>query len=483
MASQTGGIFILRIEDTDQARLVPGAVEDIINSLTWLDTRPDEGPGIGGNYGPYVQSERLDLYQGAAQWLVEQGHAYHCFCSVERLDEVRQQQTARGEKPMYDGHCGALDPQEVKARLAAGEKNVIRMRIPRGRELPFHDVVRGTITFDSNEIDESVIIKSDGFPTYHLAAVVDDHFMRITTIVRGEEWITSTPKHVLLYNYFNWNLPRFLHTPLLRDAEKRKLSKRSGDTSVAFFASQGILPGGFRNFLTRIIWPHPEGKDIYDFAEFVRMFKPDQLPKTGPVVDYVLLTFINSHYLWQLSPEQLYDAIIALLDEHIAAGEGFRDLLHDEADGGFVPAEQLVVLRDALQADREKSLVILKLGAERFKRVTDIIRQVQFYFAGLFTPASGQTIAAAAGSPAAAQQFIPAYRQQFRSFTSKETWEHFVRDEAKKMGLKPGKLFMLLRIAITGSDKTPPLHDILDILGNDEVDRRLILAGDAVAQL
>jgi len=146
MASQTGGIFILRIEDTDQARLVPGAVQDIINTLTWLETRPDEGPGIGGQYGPYVQSERLDLYQAAAQWLVEHDHAYHCFCTVERLDEVRQQQTARGEKPMYDGHCGALDPQEVKTRLAAGEKNVIRMRIPRGRQIPFEDVVRGTIT-------------------------------------------------------------------------------------------------------------------------------------------------------------------------------------------------------------------------------------------------------------------------------------------------------------------------------------------------
>jgi len=199
IASQNGGVFILRIEDTDQSRLVPGAVEEIINALDWLGTRPDEGPGFGGKHGPYTQSERLDLYRTAAEWLVEHGHAFHCFCSVERLDQVRQQQTASGEKPMYDGYCEALSKEEVSSRLASGEKAVIRMRIPRGVEIPFSDVVRGTITFDSKEIDKSVLLKSDGFPTYHLAVVVDDHFMRVTTIVRGEEWISSTPKHVLLY--------------------------------------------------------------------------------------------------------------------------------------------------------------------------------------------------------------------------------------------------------------------------------------------
>jgi len=480
MASQAGGVFILRVEDTDQTRLVPGAVQDIISSLEWLETRPDEGPGIGGLYGPYIQSERLDLYRTAAEWLVEHGHAYHCFCSPGRLDQVRQLQSARGEKTMYDGHCGALSHEEVANRMAAGETSVIRMRVPRGREISFTDVVRGEITFDLNEIDESVLLKSDGFPTYHLAAMVDDHFMRITTIVRGEEWITSTPKHVLLFNYFNWTAPRFLHTPLLRDAEKRKLSKRSGDTSVAFFASQGILPAGFRNFLTRIVWPHPEGKDIYDFDEFIRMFKPNELPKTGPVVDYALLTFINSHYLWQLSSEALYSAVMTLLDELIAAGEGFQDLI--DAEGDFVPHEHLLTLRHSFQADREKALVILKLGGERFKRVTDVILQVRFYHAELFSTPPGAKIVGAAGDPNLAQQFIAAYLQHFRTFSnSKDSWEHFIRDEAKRLGVKAGKLFMLLRIAITGADKTPPLHEILEILGDDEVERRLLLASDAIS--
>src|SRR5690348_5892776 len=225
MASQNGGVFILRVEDTDQARLVPGAMDEIVSALEWLGTRPDEGPGMGGSYGPYMQSQRLDLYRAAAESLVQNGHAYHCFCSVERLEEVRQQQIARGEKPMYDGQCAGLSAEEVNERLSRGEVSVIRMRVPRDREISFSDVVRGIISFDLNEIDESVLLKSDGFPTYHLASVVDDHFMRITTVVRGEEWISSTPKHVLLFKYFGWPLLRFIHTPLLRDSEKRKLSK------------------------------------------------------------------------------------------------------------------------------------------------------------------------------------------------------------------------------------------------------------------
>ena len=480
MANQNRGVFILRVEDTDQTRLVPGAVEEIVNALDWLGTRPDEGPGFGGQYGPYTQSERLSLYRTAAGWLVQHGHAFHCFCSVERMEQVRELQIARGEKTMYDGHCARLSEQEVTSRLASGETAVIRMRVPRGEELAFSDVVRGRISFDSNEIDESVLLKTDGFPTYHLAAVVDDHFMRITTIVRGEEWISSTPKHVLLFDYFGWPLPRFLHTPLLRDSDKRKLSKRSGDTSVAFFASQGILPGGFRNFLTRIIWPHPDGKDIYDFDEFVAKFKPGELPKTGPVVDYALLTFINGHYVWQLDRQELYRAVVSLLDNLIAAGEGFTDLLVDEGDGEIVSHEQLMLFRSSFQADPDKALRILTVGAERFRRLTDVILQARFYYAGFFCPPTAERLVEVAGNPVLAAQFISAYRDNFR--TSPDfNWDQFVRGEAKRLGVKAGKLFMLLRIAVSGSDKTPPLHDILGILGDEEVERRLELAGDLIS--
>jgi glutamyl-tRNA synthetase len=482
MASQHGGVFILRIEDTDQTRLVPGAVEEIKNALDWLETKPDEGPGIGGEYGPYTQSERLNLYRTAAEWLVEQGHAFYCFCSMERLEKVREEQTARGEKPMYDGHCEGLGKEEITGRLARGESAVIRMKIPRGREIAFTDVVRGQISFDANEIDESVLLKSDGFPTYHLAAVVDDHFMRITTTVRGEEWISSTPKHVLLYDYFGWKAPRFLHTPLLRDSDKRKLSKRSGDTSVAFFAAQGILPGGFRNFLTRIIWPHPEGKDIYDFEEFVSKFNSAQLPKTGPVVDYALLQFVNGHYVWQLDRQRLYEDVVALLDRLIAAGEGFKDQLTDEEEGDVVSHEQLVLFRNSFAADQEKAVRILTVGGERFRRLTDVFVQSRFYYAALFTEPQAEKLVEVAGNAAAAADFLTGYCNSFRS-SADFNWDQFVRAEAKRLGLKAGKLFMLLRVAVSGSDKTPPLHDILGILGDEEVERRLVLAGNAIARL
>ena len=478
-ASQHGGVFILRIEDTDQARLVPGAVQEIINALDWLGTRPDEGPGVGGEYGPYTQSERLPLYRAAADWLVEHGDAYPCFCSPERLEKVREQQIARGEKPMYDRHCAQLGKEEVAARLERGETAVIRMRIPLDREIEFTDAVRGAISFNSNEIDESVLLKSDGFPTYHLAVVVDDHFMRVTTIVRGEEWISSTPKHVLLYEYFGWQQPRFLHTPLLRDAERRKLSKRSGDTSVAFFASQGILAAGFRNFLTRIIWPHPEGKDIYDFSEFVQRFKPDELPKTGPTVDYALLTFINGHYIWQLDRKVLYQDVVSLLDQTIAAGEGFKDLLLEE-DDEVISNEHLILFRNDFQSDPEKALRILQTGGERFRRVTDVIVQSRFYYADLFVAPAGPKLVEVAGNADVARQFLAGYRSNLSS--PDFNWDQFTRVEAKRVGLKAGKFFMLLRIAVSGSDKTPPLHDIMAILGDAEVARRLALAEDALAK-
>jgi glutamyl-tRNA synthetase len=478
MATQHGGVFILRIEDTDQSRLVPGAIEEIISALDWLGTRPDEGPGFGGAYGPYIQSERLELYRTAADWLVEHNHAYHCFCSPERLEEVRNLQIARGEKPMYDRHCAQLTRDDVGSRLSHGETSVIRMRVPRAEQIAFADVVRGSISFDSEEIDESVLLKTDGFPTYHLAVVVDDHFMRITTTVRGEEWISSTPKHVLLHRYFGWQSPRFVHTPLLRDSDKRKLSKRSGDTSVAFFASQGILPAGFRNFLTRIIWPHPDGKDVYDFDEFIRKFQPSELPKTGPVVDYALLTFINGQYVWQLDRKELYVAVVALLDALIATSEGFRDQLQDDVDADVVSHDQLVLFRNSFQADPDKSVRMLSVGGERFRRLTDVIVQCMFYYPDLFMPPTAERLIEVTKDPELAAKFFSAYLTSFR--TSPEfNWDHFVRDEAKRLGVKAGKLFMLLRIAVSGSDKTPPLHDILSILGDEEVARRLTVAKDA----
>src|SRR5579862_8882427 len=244
IADANNGIFILRIEDTDQQRVVPGAIEEIIGALQWLGVNPDEGPNIGGKYGPYLQSERLPIYQIAAKWLVAKGNAYHCFCTAERLQELRKQQELQGQMPMYDRHCRNLSPTEVELRMSHGEKSVIRLAMPLGAEIRIADSLRGDIVFAGDTIDDAVLLKSDGYPTYHLAVVVDDHFMRVTTAVRGEEWISSTPKHLILFRAFGWSMPRYIHTPLLRDAERKKLSKRRGDTSIDWFQSQGYLPQG-----------------------------------------------------------------------------------------------------------------------------------------------------------------------------------------------------------------------------------------------
>src|SRR5947209_1278606 len=280
LASKTEGVFILRIEDTDQTRLVPGAVEEIIDALDWLGVPADEGPGAGGDYGPYVESRRLPDYRIVADWLVEHDHAYLCFCTPERLARVREAQAAAKQPPRYDRHCRNLTIEERRQRLEAGETPVVRLAMPLEGTIVYHDPVRGDIEFDAAEQDDQVLLKSDGFPTYHLAAMVDDHLMRVTTVVRGEEWISSTPKHLTLFRAMGWEPPVIVHTPLLRDAQGRKLSKRSGDTSVSWYRAQGYLPEGFRNFLTRLVWVHPDDQDVYPYEDFIEGMQVHDLPKT-----------------------------------------------------------------------------------------------------------------------------------------------------------------------------------------------------------
>ncbi len=257
-ARQHQGQFIIRLEDTDQSRLVPEAEEAIYQALSWVGLTPDEGPIYGGEFGPYRQSERLDVYRTYAEKLIDQGQAYYCFCSPERLATVRQEQQKKGLPPMYDRHCRDLDPEIAKKR-ALSETYVIRLKVPPHETISFIDLARGEISFDSNTVDDQVLLKSDGFPTYHLAVVVDDHLMGITQIVRGEEWISSTPKHVLLYRYFNWEMPAIIHTPLLRNPDHSKLSKRHSHTAVTWYREQGYLPEAVVNFLSSRVWNHPDG--------------------------------------------------------------------------------------------------------------------------------------------------------------------------------------------------------------------------------
>jgi glutamyl-tRNA synthetase len=482
IASQSSGVFLLRIEDTDRKRLVPGAVDEIIAALRWLGIAPDEGPELGGAYGPYVQSERLPLYQSAAGWLLAHGHAYRCFCTSARLDEVRRTQQAAGLPPRYDRHCRLIAPDDVERQLAAGKPFVVRLAVPDDRQIRFHDEQRGDIIIDSNLVDDQVLLKSDGFPTYHLAVVVDDHFMHVTTAVRGEEWISSTPKHILLYDAFGWQMPRIIHTPLLRDADRRKLSKSTGDTSIGWFRMQGYLPDGLRNFLTRLIWTHPDEKDIYPWLEFVERFSLSALRATAPVADTDLLDFINGQYIRMLAPEALYQATCEWLQHvHAEAYQSQAQAVTFELSGKgefsvSASVEDLQLFAAAFTRDPAYTQRVLTLEPERYKKLCDMLVQTRLFFPDLFTAARRDQLVKPLGDPAQARAVLAAYGDGAEAGESHEQWERRVRTLAEQVGAKVGKLFMTLRIALTSSEQTPPLYDIIGVIGEDEARRRIELA-------
>lgn len=473
IADRSKGVFILRIEDTDQARTIPGAVEAVIDGLKWLHTTPDEGEGFGGAYGPYTQTKRLPLYRLAADFLVEKGHAYHCFCTEERLDLVRKTQTAQHMSPRYDGHCRDLPKDETAARIAKGEKHVIRMKIPANETIVFHDEVRGDISFESAVLDDSVILKSDGVPTYHLAAIVDDHFMRVTLVVRGEEWISSAPKHLLLYRYLGWTPPRFLHTVLLRDKEKRKLSKRSGDTSLAWFRKQGIMPEAFCNFLYRIMWAHPEGKDIYPMAEFAERLTFSALPSTGPVADFDLLTFINGKYMLALDAPARKKTFMDYLDWMIEHKATATSTMHTDEDGIETTLDETVKLRDALRADPAYADKVLAVAVQRATRWAELIFGCRFYFDYGYAQAPEEKLAKEVPDRALRVKILSRVLELFTKDADAPQLEAFMKQTAKELGLKDRPVFMTVRLAMTGEEKTPPHSEVAGILGLARVKARV----------
>ncbi len=303
-AKRNNGKFILRIEDTDRTRLVEGAEETIKNSLLWFNIAYDEGPDVPGPHQPYRQSERLEIYKKYAEELVEKGLAYYCFCDSERLSSMRSVQEASGLPTLYDGLCKKFNISESKEKIK-NEPYVIRMNTPKDGKTEFEDLVRGKIEFENKLIDDQILLKSDGFPTYHLAVVVDDHLMEISHVIRAEEWISSTPKHILLYKFFGWNLPVFAHVPILRNPDKSKLSKRKNPVWVSWYKSEGFLPEAVLNFLALMGWSHPDQKDKFDLDEFISLFDPRDLKPVGPVFDITKLEWLNGLYIREMNPEEL----------------------------------------------------------------------------------------------------------------------------------------------------------------------------------
>jgi len=396
-AKKHGGKFIIRIEDTDRTRLVEGSEERILASLAWLGITYDEGP--------FRQSERLDIYKKYAEELVEKGHAYWCTCTSERLAEMRKKQESSRLPPMYDGHCREL-------KLSKGL--TIRLKVPKEGITAFHDIIRGDISFENKLIDDQVILKSDGYPTYHLGVVVDDHIMKISHIIRGEEWISSTPKHILLYKFFGWEVPVFAHMPLLRNPDKSKLSKRKNPVWVSEYKTKGYLPEAIKNYLATMAWAYPGGQDIFSVDDMIKKFRLEDIQTTAPIFDVEKLKWMNGKYLRESHINEFYNN----------------------------------------KYPEEKVKQIWPLVKERMKVLTEFETLAGFFF----TRPPKHTV-----------------RPELRTALESCEWHHDAMEKTIRgiAGANAKDVFMELRIAVTGGSVGPPLLESLGILGKEETLARL----------
>jgi len=449
-AKHLGGKFILRIEDTDQSRKIEGAVENLIETLNWSGIKYDEGPDCDGGYGPYVQSQRIDLYRMYAQELINKEKAYHCFCTSERLQEVRQKQLAAKLSPSYDRHCRHVPREEAERRIAAGEKHVIRMKIPLDGELTFDDVIRGMVTISHKLIDDQVLIKSDGFPTYHLAVVVDDHLMGITHIIRGEEWLSSVPKHILLYQYFGWEVPVLAHLPLLLNPDKSKLSKRQGDVAVEEYRAKGYLKEAIINFIAFLGWNPGDEREIFFMKQLVQEFTFERVGKSGAVFNIEKLNWLNQQHIKLKSNDELAQLIKPYMQS--ARRENIDD---------------------------EYLLKVIGLLKERLNFPEDFIEMSTFFFrdpesfdeGGLKKYWEQETNG---------QIQILADRLESLVEYSHSSIETALRQLAEELQIKPTKLIHPARLALSGRTVGPGLFEMIELLGKETVVRRLRHAGEKI---
>ncbi len=454
-AKRYKGQFLMRLEDTDQKRLQEGVEESLYEAFSWLGIEPDEGPIKAGQVGPYRQSERLEIYQKYAQQLVEKGFAYYCFCSPERLAQVREGQRQAGLPPKYDRFCRELPVDLALSRIKAGEKAVIRMKIPDHEKIEVQDVLRGKVTFNSDTIDDQVLIKSDGFPTYHLAVVVDDHLMKITHIVRGEEWLPSSPKLILLYRYFNWQVPELIHTPTLRNPDRSKLSKRKGNTSLWWYREQGYLPRAILNFLGLMVWKPSETQEIFSLEEMIDKFEWREMNLAGPIFDVKKLDWLNGKYLRQLSTEELTSQFSSWLAWVQKKG---------------VDQENLVKIKQLSnwQAQNHKKFEqALFLSVERARKFIELFELMRFYFTDELTYERDELLQDR--QPALISKALSLITQRLAELKeyNQENWEKSIRKIADETGLTHKELFMSLRTAITAEKFTPPLYEVMEVLGKE----------------
>ncbi|MDE2694922.1 MAG: glutamate--tRNA ligase [Chloroflexota bacterium] len=444
-ARRLGGAFVLRLEDTDQSRAVEGSLQRIEDSLRWLGMEWDEGPDEGGPYGPYVQSERLERYHEATDRLLAADDAYRCFCTPDDLRQMREQQRASGQPPGYAGRCRGLDPDEAASRAAAGESCVVRFKMPLEGSTTFEDMIRGPITYENRVLDDFVMLKSDRFPTYHLAHVVDDHAMEITHVTRGDEWIPSTPRHVRLFEALGYEPPVFVHTPVILGPDGGKLSKRHGAKSVLDYADEGYLPEALCNFLAIIGWAPDGSTEILSQGELIESFDLARLNPAPATFDTEKLEWMNGVYMRSLSLGDLAGRFAQRLDDDLPA-EVARPL-----DAGLVDA-------------------FTPLIQERVRLLSEVAPMTDFFFTDDVEVAEpGEFIARgmrktperAAPALEAAVAALEPLADDWRA----EPIEAALRALAEELGLRAGDLFMLCRVAVTGKRVTPPLFETMEIVG------------------
>jgi len=444
-AKHNDGEIILRIEDTDRKRFVEGAVENLLTTLKWSGLDFDESPGKNGNYGPYLQSRRLDIYNKHIEQLLKEKHAYYCFCSPERLKGLREEQQKKGFQPMYDKHCLRLSEEEINKKLVQKLPQVIRLNVDPDKIVSIKDTIRGEVEISSNIVDDQVLIKSDGFPTYHLANVVDDHLMKITHVIRGEEWLSSTPKHVLLYEYFNWEKPVFAHLPLLLNPDRSKLSKRQGDVAVEDYHAKGYLKEALINFVALLGWNAGDNKEIYYMDELIEAFTLERVNKAGAIFNLEKLNWLNEVHIRNKPNTE----ILHMLKKELADSK--------YKDRSF---------------ENEYLIKIIESMKERVSFIKEFIEKCPYFYEA--PEQFDENVIKKRWKKDTPVQ-LTRLKEEFNNLEnpSKEVFEKILKKTAEDLEIGNSKLIHPLRLAVSGVGSGPGVFDIVDTIGKDETIRRI----------
>lgn len=454
-AKKNNGKFILRVEDTDRARYVEGAVENLISTLEWAGLNFNEGVGVGGDFGPYLQSERLDIYKKYIEHLIKEDKAYYCFCSRERLAELRKKLDKEGLQAKYDKHCLNLSKDQIEKKLADKESYVVRLNVQPNENIIIEDVIRGRVEFNSNTVDDQVLIKSDGYPTYHLANVVDDHLMKITHIIRGEEWLSSTPKHILLYDYLGWEKPIFAHLPLLLNPDRSKLSKRQGDVAVEDYKAKGYLKEALINFVALLGWTAGDDREFYYLNELVGNFSLERVNKSGAVFNFEKLNWLNAEHLRKKPATK----ILNLLKEELSQSKYKEKSYSDD-----------YLLR------------VIEAMKERVSFVKEFIEKSPYFFEA---PKDYDVSVVSKRWKDKSAESLKKLTEKFQLLENpvKEDYENILKETAVELHVGNGQLIHPLRLAVSGMGTGPGVFDIVYIIGKEETTKRINTAIETIPKM